>query len=394
MLTLKTLYKILAVLLIIFALWNGYVFLFRNHETELAMSGVIENSVGTDGYIIKNETLIKSDVSGMVKAYFNEGEKVSKGRRVVSVVSGELSEQAQSELASVNKRIAQIKANSAFDDDLLSVDGQIDSVIKQMVQLTTEGKMNKISTLKEKLLGLIDKKASVKGENSDKLLKTLTDRKKELESLLGNEGHDIYSPCSGLYSAQIDKLEEKFSPANIKNLKVSDFTFASEEIAPEETAKAGEAVCKIIDNFNWYIATVLDEKDVSDIKTGSYLTIVISEAPSTDVTAFVEHISSPEKGKCVLVLKPAREIEGIVGKRQVSLKIVKSRYKGLKLPISALSVENGETGVYIDLLGEKVFRRAEVVYKNDEYVIFKENNTGEKALLLYDNVILKGNGGL
>ena len=130
MLTLKTLYKILAVLLIIFALWNGYVFLFSNHETELAMSGVIENSVGTDGYIIKNETLIKSDVSGMVKAYFNEGEKVSKGRRVVSVVSGELSEQAQSELASVNKRIAQIKANSAFDDDLLSVDGQIDSVIK------------------------------------------------------------------------------------------------------------------------------------------------------------------------------------------------------------------------------------------------------------------------
>lgn len=105
------------------------------------------------------------------------------------------------------------------------------------------------------------------------------------------------------------------------------------------------------------------------------------------------HISKTEKGKRVVVFKPAREVEGVIEKRYVSVDIVKSRYEGIKLPISALSVENGETGVYVDVCGEAVFKKAKVLYKSNEFVIFKEDNTEDNSLLLYDNVILNGNGG-
>jgi putative membrane fusion protein len=391
---LRTFYKIIAGMLIVFVLWNAYLLIARQHETEMAMHGVIENSISAKGYLIKSETVINASASGMLKAYCEEGEKVARGQRVVSVVDHEIDEAAQTELASINKRITEIKANSVFSDDLLNLDEQINKINKQIISYAAAGKVGKISSLKNELLVLIDKKAAVKGENSSELLSSLNKRKNELESRAGGTGHDMYAPCSGIYSAQIDGLETQLTPANMENLTVKDLEeITGEAHTPPEKISVGDAAYKIIDNFSFYVAVIMDDKDTEDLKPQSYVSLRISEAPSGSIKALVYYISEEEGGKRVAVFKPSREVEGITQKRYLSVDVIKNRYEGFKLPVSALSVENKVTGVYVDEGGEVVFKKADVLYKSDESMIIKEDNSAENYLLLYDNVILKGNGG-
>lgn len=92
------------------------------------------------------------------------------------------------------------------------------------------------------------------------------------------------APCSGIYSAQIDGLESKLNPANIESLTVDDLDGIDKKAQTSpEAINVGDAAYKLIDNFEWYIAVVLDDKDADNLTEQSYVTLTVSEAPSTDI---------------------------------------------------------------------------------------------------------------
>ena len=58
------------------------------------------------------------------------------------------------------------------------------------------------------------------------------------------------------------------------------------------------------------------------------------------------------------------------------------------MPVKAIRVIDGVTGVYVRTENTVKYREIEVLYKDDKEAIVKMDNTKSNALLLYDEIIV------
>ena len=62
--------------------------------------------------------------------------------------------------------------------------------------------------------------------------------------------------------------------------------------------------------------------------------------------------------------------------------------KGLKVPRSAIRFQGDQKGVYVILGKDVTFKKINVIYEGDDYVL-SENTSNEDYLLLYDQILLE-----
>lgn len=182
------------------------------------------------------------------------------------------------------------------------------------------------------------------------------------------------------------------NPENISKFTVSDFqNLDNIHLNNQVEVKPGQAVAKIINNFEWYLAFVMDTQRVYPLKVGDKLSVRFKDLEDKVIDAYIHYISPEEKGKVIVVLSLNKHIDSIYTFRKVNIDIIKQSYSGFKIPVSAVRVRNGKTGVYIIRDRIARFREIEILYKNNDFAIVKENNLNENNLLLYDEVIIKSN---
>ena len=157
-------------------------------------------------------------------------------------------------------------------------------------------------------------------------------------------------------------------------------------ISKEDIKKNGYP-CKIIDNFTWSVAFIAKEEEISKLKTGSSVYIRNSNSPG-DLQATVSYISTPSKGKYVVIVTSNVSCDWAMKDRFVNIDLIKNKYAGLKIPVKALRVKDGNAGVYVVVDGIVKFKKAKILYKDSVYAIAEEDNLSQGGLLLYDEVIV------
>ncbi len=355
--------------------------------------GTIRDVISCEGQIIKEEVLIKAPADGVLQPYLTDCEKAAKNGSVAAILSGETDEDSKSKLTVLQSRITSLEETldgGNFDDDIIAIDSAVSDKINAVIAYSGNGSFTKVSDYKEDIIKLLDKRVCVSGDGKN-LLKTLNEEKKALEVSLGNLINEVISPTSGVFSARMDGLEEKYTPENLGTLTLS----ALDEIKKTKPYKAskvskGDAVCKVMNNFSWYLAVAIDKKEAAEMKKGDSIKISFRDAEGEIATAVVHDILEEESGKNIVIFNLNRDVGGILSRRSVSIDIIKSVYEGFKIPLGALVYENDKTGVYVVNSGEKVFTPIEVLYHNENYLIAKEDNSQEGALLLYDSVAVNG----
>ena len=391
----RTAVKIVTVLLVVFLIWNIYVYIFGKDTTTLAVVGTISDYVSAEGHLIKNETLIKAPSDGVLQPYVSDCEKVGKGMTMAAVLSGETDEAARSQMTEIKSRISALEDSLAngdsFKDDILSIDASIDENISDIVKYASRGKMINIKHFKNEIIMLSDRRNTVIGDNGQQILSSLKAQKLELESRLGNIINEIRAPVSGVFTARTDGLEEKLMPSRLDEITVAEID-SIKNLKPVTQTKVlkGDVICKLIDNFEWFLAVALNAEDTNGLEEGKYIKIAFRDADREKVSSYIQRVSPPENGKVLVIFRLNYDLNGILHNRHVSIDIVKSTNEGFRLPIGALCVVDNKTGVYVKNGAEKKFCEVEVLYRNDGYMIVKEDNTKSGGLLLFDNVVISG----
>lgn len=96
--------------------------------------------------------------------------------------------------------------------------------------------------------------------------------------------------------------------------------------------------------------------------------------------------------KTAVILSSNWMNSSIAALRKESAELVMHSYTGLKVNVDAVDVnDKGEKGVYIKSGNMARFRKLDIIYSTDKYVISREHETGN-YVSLYDNVIIGGNG--
>ena len=358
-----------------------------------------------EGVFIRKETLVKGNnyKNGMVQI-LSDGKKTAKGEKIFRYYSnGE--DEILKEIESLSKEINEIIEATELrilSSDIASLEESIEDTIDKIYELNDVQKIDEYIKKIDEYMDTKTEKTGTSTENS--YIKTLTDRKNELESKLVQTSEIMNAPVSGLVSYRIDGTEEILTVNDLR-----DFSYVTKELLDSIEIKSGSIIPinteqgKIVDSFESYIAVYMDTENATSAKVGDDVSLRIES--TTVVDAEIQTINSiPDNEEArIIVFKIKDDIEKYLEYRKVQVDVIWWEYEGLKVSNSAIIEEEGLSYILRSRLGIEEKILIKVLRQNESYSIV-ENYEDEELLemgyteeeikdrnqiKLYDKIVVK-----
>lgn len=297
------------------------------------------------GFVVREEELLYSQY-GTTVLNCAEGAHVAANDAVATGYRSEDAKTRQTRIDELSGQIEQLQyAWSAVSSvyDQAALDADIAGDLAQLSRYLALRDMNSVSDLSPELKGLILRRT---GSDSDSgsLQARISTLQAELETLEAQSAGDtsaILAGKAGTFSAAVDGYESVLSPERLMEMTVAEF----ESVQPDETD--ANAIGRLVTSATWYYACVVPASELSGVEEGDRATLTFARDYYQPVTMRVARLGGNEAGSRLLVLSSDRALQNVTLLRQQSAEIVFTSYSGLRVPKSAVRVENGQTGVYI-----------------------------------------------
>lgn len=297
------------------------------------------------GFVVREEELLYSQY-GTTVLNCAEGAHVAANDAVATGYRSEDAKTRQTRIDELSGQIEQLQyAWSAVSSvyDQAALDADIAGDLAQLSRYLALRDMNSVSDLSPELKGLILRRT---GSDSDSgsLQARISTLQAELETLEAQSAGDtsaILAGKAGTFSAAVDGYESVLTPERLMEITVAEF----ESVQPDETD--ANAIGRLVTSATWYYACVVPASELSGVEEGDRATLTFARDYYQPVTMRVARLGGNEAGSRLLVLSSDRALQNVTLLRQQSAEIVFTSYSGLRVPKSAVRVENGQTGVYI-----------------------------------------------
>ena len=396
----KILITLIFMIFFIVLITNGTKILKKPTDIYIVANGSLSYEEATEGYIIRDETVLQGEnyKNGMVKI-LSDKERASKSEAFFRYYSNS-EENILNQIAELDEEINEVIEDNNLSlmsySDISSLDAQIEDTIDLMYNVNY---LQKNQENKNKIEAYISKKAQITGvaSPSDSYVRILTDKRMALENELEAGAEIVVAPKSGLASYRVDGLEEI--------LKMDNFDYLSKELLDSFELKVGATIPlstekgKIVDNFEAYIAVVMNTERSMSAKIGDKVYLRLSN--SDEIEAEISYIKDEEKDR-VIVFKITDKIDELLEYRKISIDVIWWKYSGLKVSNSALIEDDDK--IYVEKnranYTEKIL--VKVLRQNDTYSIVENYDEEElkqlgysdeeisegKSINLYDEVVL------
>ncbi len=383
---------IVLVCIVIFSLYKTIVFIQNPTDTFSLEQGNIYQEERAVGYIIREETVTKgSNYKNGMEKIKSEGEKVAKGEAIFRYYSnGENS--LIKKIQDLDKKIeeAMESENPYPTSDIKALEKQIEDKILSLY------KVNEIQTIlqvKKEISDNITKKAKIVGEYSPSgsYLKKLINERKTYENQLNEGSEYLTAPISGMVSYKVDGYEEALNTKDFSKLSI-DFLEGLNLKVGQVIADSNE-VAKIINNFECYIACILDSTQAKDAKVGDKVNLRLTN--DTEISSTIEYISE-ENNKVLIVFNIDKQVQELISYRKISFDIIWWSFSGKKVPNESIAYEQkGENKVAYVIRTRAGYESKiyiKILKSNDKYTIIDNYTNTELKELGYTSEELQGRG--
>lgn len=392
---------LLIIVLAVYCIYKVVVLIQNPTDTFTVEQGKIYQEESNTGYIIREETVVKGSnyKNGMVQIK-TEGERVAKDEAIFRYYSNN-EDSLIKKISELDSKIdeAMDGETDLFTSDIKALEKQIEEDILSLIK---NNNIQTITETKKEINNSITKKAKIAGElsPSGSYLKKLIDERSKYENQLNEGAEYLKSPISGVVSYKVDGYEEILTPDNFSSLTKE--TLKNIDINTGQVVADSEESGKIINNFECYVACILDSEQAKNAEIGDVVTLRLPN--DSEVSASIEYISN-EDDDVILVFEITQQVQELVSYRKISFDIVWWSYSGKKIPNTAIGTEKkGDNdinyvirtrGGYQDKILIKIMKQ------NDKYSVV-ENYTnaelqelgysteeiyGRKTLTLYDEIL-------
>ena len=106
--------------------------------------------------------------------------------------------------------------------------------------------------------------------------------------------------------------------------------------------------------------------------------------------AVVYDIRPSGSGHYLVIFQGDTNLGELLSLRRQSVEIIRATYKGIKVPVGALRMDEDQLGVFV-LSGNRArFRPVEIIYETDSYVLIRSSGTATTTTVFpQDEVITK-----
>lgn len=336
----KKLKKILAIIvcicLIIYFLYAVILLIMNPTDIYVLTKGEIIEEDETVGYIIRNETIIKDDTnSNGIYAIATEGQKVAKDEvifRYYKDSEKEITDNIKQIDYQIQEELEKDKTTPS-SADIKVIENQIE---EKLVSLNSLSNYQEMKEYKDNIDNLIAKKIKYIGEITDnKEIKQLVKERNEYEKQLTNGVLYKKSTTSGIVSYRVDGLEEKLRADNLA--EITDTFLENLDLKTGQIISTSNESGKIIDNFKYYIAVIINTELSNKAKVGDNVTLKISGAEEEN--AKVVQINEGS-GKRTIIFEINRMSSTVINHRKLSVDVIWWKKTGFKVPNQAIYTEN------------------------------------------------------
>lgn len=388
------------VVFVLVVLFFVIVFAGRNTASTVTVtSETVESTVMGEGILTYNEEVHYSEAPGEVLYPYNSGSRVLQGKKIATQYVGEVDEETKEQLRIANEKLATSEFlnnyKSVVTDDIITLKKERKKTIAEIARNSAEGNYTEVASLKRELEIFNSKILEVEsGVVSDSGAESAKNNIQYIENKFGGSKIEFYSKQSGIFSKDIDGLEEIFTPDVANSISVPDFKEIQSKL---ESRNKGEskAVCKVINNYEWYISALMNYEDIKEIVPGeesAYVKLRITSKSDETVEAVVTHVSSPDEDEMsVVTVKSTKYLDNLFESRTVDFEIIKKEYQGLKVPSDTIYEKDGERGVLVIKDSVARFVPVDVLYEEKSFAVVRNGSTtigsSTEELVLYDLVI-------
>lgn len=388
-----------AIIIIIFFAAQMYNLAGKTYETQTVYEQTFLETEQTEMFVIRNEASLSVSAVGVTVPLAENAERVSKGSTIAAIFPSEAAAENYVEISSLTKKLetyqkidSQLRLAQVDMDKLSS---EIDSAFESLLDAAYE---NDFSNLGEDKLSF-DEKLSRKqislDENVDCSAK-IAELQSKIAALNSSStpSEIVTAEYSGYYVSREDGYENLISASEIDSLTPEKL---KEAMASEKKEVAAGSIGKIIDGYNWYIASFLDISKAVNFKVGESVDLILDESSNETVSTEVYSVQNISEKESMIIFKCKLMNEKLASLRKVSGKIVLNQYTGLKVTRDAVRLdENGNAGVFIRRGNIVNFRSLNIIYSNEDFVIASKPSADSATeldythLKLYDEVIVSG----
>lgn len=371
-------------------------YVVRNNalSTQIAAKSTVYDTISAQGVFIRSEQTL-SPVAGVVVQSVEDGGKVGTGDEVAKVFSDASSAQNYTKILQLQEKLnyytdlqSQTLGEAA---DIESMDKAILENVEIIAHRKNNTTFDGMAAADMALNDVMTRRRLLTGETIDftPIINRLESQITSLRSAGAQPQSTVTTTVSGNFALQTDGYESYFDYS-----AVGDYTAAQIETFVKETeqSKGSQGMGKMITNFDWYIACSVDSSAVSSVKAGDKVTVRVASNSSLELEAviYAKNVDSAQSGTCALILQCKQMNQALSSLRNEKIEIRLHPYTGLRIDNRAIRTLDGQKGVYVLISNKVVFRKIEVLYSGDGFVIAKLDNSIKDNIQLYDSVIVEG----
>lgn len=379
---------LILLVILLFAIFQGYRSLSESYRTESAYEFQIARYCNTEGLLVRTEEPIQKNPGGQVRYLLAEGEKFRSDTPIAQVFSSQEAAEAAAYRETVRAerdllRAIQRSTDTSKTADVETLNKEISLALRQLTKSAGEKDLEAVAQTHMALVEKIGRQQLATGQNTG-----FGQRIQELEQELagGGGGENVYSSQIGYFSRYVDGYEQQYTPEMLEKLDIPALEAMLEKEYPADTSSFGKSVT----DFTWYYATVIPAESVEFFYVGAKVELTFMGSGEQTVPGKVVQLRTGEDGRALAVIQSTSITADTVSHRTANVKISFRNYKGLRISQKALRILDGEKGVYVKSGYSVKFKKVDILYTGSDYYLCQIQYGSSDQLSLFDEVIVEG----
>ena len=410
----KILIAFLTVLALIYVVYLLLSANFNMYPTENAVRTTITEKIYSNGFIIRDETIIPNNSNGVLSYSCANGEEVKANGEIAKIYANESDAVSQSIADSLEKKkkaLVDLQSTNVLGSvGLDTINNDISNNLISFYNNVNDNDINSAFTHSSDLLYSINQRQLYTGKVKN-FSTEIADLQSQIDTLRNSSGDSIgtlTTEKAGYFTEFCDGYENSLKYKDVDRLTLDDLHNIEISSVPSNTAG------KIISSLNWYVAceVTADQATSLSLLDGN-VSLLLSGASNEAVPAEIFRIHQPSQDDNALVILSCDYMDdSLIDTRNEPIEIGLGTYTGLRVNKKAIhddyvtkvtyddnNNKHTETkkvqGVYVLYGSEVLFKQVSIIYADDDYVIC--DTTPDDGVLfngetisMYDQVILEG----
>lgn len=390
----KIIALILSAFMLFYAVYQGYRFVNKPYQTEIAYDYTVTDSLLAKGFFIRDENVITINDDGVIKYLYDDGKKVANNALIAEVFENENAVKNSNDINKYSAEVALLKTfnqtKSVSYSGTKNITNQIFSAIIETNNNTSQRILTNIDETNLKITTLLNKRSVALGKNID-YSQTIFNLENQIENLKNQSCSSIQKiTCeeNGYFVSHTDGFENRVNSDFLETMTINKF----DEIINDPINERNYYQCKILQSHNWNFAFKVSKDDALKFRIGDKLKIDFSNIGMFEIEAFVENIITPseENDDSIIIIKSNFINSELLKNRIADINVNFKTYCGLKIDNNAVRFKDNQKGVYIIDDEQVKFKLVDIIYEGNGYIIVNSNPADDTYVKIFDEIIVEG----